>query len=403
MMNENKSLIPAPNYEMITTPSGDTLLSCIRPHWQAKNLINRVKRLLPVDPSSACQRIFNASIHDLKEKLIIAGVDISAESARQNKLPPISNSEDIENYSPYNTIDLSYRVGLLTKAESRRLFRVYDIRGDLEHEDDEYEATVEDCIYVFKTCIECVLSRDPIEIIKLIDIKKIVEQPTPITLGESVIDDFQHAPMVRQLEIQKFLISNALNQSVPDIVRQNCYMTLGMLKPFTHNQVFIDSSKEFRNRIGRSAPDLIHARVAYAAGIFPYLKKSQLIDFFKGFYEQMTKTGYRFTDHKAHGELLRNFSEVGSLIFCPNEIRDDILEWLILLYIGEPGGYGMGVHRSVFYSNVGAPLAFEIIKESKDICSEVFARIKDDSRKIKTAINNQHVARRFEAIVDLFE
>jgi len=402
-MEKNKSLIPAPNYEIITTSGGDALLSRIRPHWQAKNLISRVKRLLPVDPSSACQRIFNASIHDLKEKLIIAGVDISAEAARQNKLPPISKPEDIENYSPYNTIELSYRVGLLSKAESRRLFRVYDIRGDLEHEDDEYEASAEDCIYVFATCIECVLSRDPVEIIKLIDIKEIIEQPNPITLGESVIEDFKHAPMIRQLEIQKFLISNALNQSVPDIVRQNSYMALGALKPFTHNQVFIESSQEFSRRIGRIAPDLIHARVAYNAGIFPYLKKSRLTDFFKSFYDQMEKTGYSFTSHKAHGELLRNFNEVGGLKFCPDEIKGQIMEWLILLYIGEPGGYGMGVHRSVFYSNVGAPLAFEIIKESKDSCREIVTKIQGKSKKIKSAVGNQHVARRFEKIIDLFE
>jgi hypothetical protein len=402
-MDKNRSLIPAPNYELIATSGGDALLSQIRPHWQAKNLITRVKRLLQADPSSACQRIFNASIHDLKEKLILAGVDISSEAARQNKLPPISKSEDIENYSPYNTIELSYRVGLLTKAESRRLFRVYDIRGDLEHEDDEYEASVEDCIYVFKTCIECVLSRDPIEVIKLIDIKKIVEQPTTITISESVIEDFKHAPMVRQLDIHKFLISNALNQSVPDIVRQNCFMTLGTLKPFTHNQVFIDSSQDFIKRIGRSAPDLVHARVAFAAGIFPYLKKTQLTDFFKDFFELMKKTGYAFKSHKAHGELLRNFLEVGGLRFCPKDVKFDILEWLILLYIGELGGYGMGVHRSVFYSNVGAPLALEIIKDSKDVCAEAFAEVQNKSKKIKEAIANQHIARRVESIIDLFE
>lgn len=148
-MKNNAPLIPAPNTEIILDSGVDSLLSMIRPHWQAKNLISRVKRLLSSDASSACQRIFNASIHDLKEKLCLAGVDIVAEAAKLNKLPPISGPDDIEKYTPYNTIELSYRTGLLSRPESRRLFRVYEIRGDLEHEDDEYEATIEDCIYVF--------------------------------------------------------------------------------------------------------------------------------------------------------------------------------------------------------------------------------------------------------------
>ena len=109
-MKDDQSLIPAPNLEIILDSGVDSLLSMIRPHWQAKNLISRVKRLLPTDPRSACQRIFNASIHDLKEKLCLAGVDIVAEAAKLNKLPPISRSEDIEQYSPYNTIELAYRV-----------------------------------------------------------------------------------------------------------------------------------------------------------------------------------------------------------------------------------------------------------------------------------------------------
>jgi hypothetical protein len=49
-------------------------------------------------------------------------------------------------------------MGLLTRPEWRRLTRAYDIRRDLEHEDSEYEAGVEDCIYVFKTSIEAVLA-----------------------------------------------------------------------------------------------------------------------------------------------------------------------------------------------------------------------------------------------------
>jgi len=38
-MKDDQSLIPAPNLEIILDSGVDSLLSMIRPHWQAKNLI----------------------------------------------------------------------------------------------------------------------------------------------------------------------------------------------------------------------------------------------------------------------------------------------------------------------------------------------------------------------------
>ncbi len=314
---------------------------------------------------------------------------------------PLPRRKNVERYSTYNTIELSYRVGLLARAEWRRLFRAYEIRGDLEHEDEQYEATPEDCFYVFKTCIDYVLARDPIEVVRLIDVKNIVEQPAAATLSQPVIDDFQHAPEVRQLEIVRFLISNALNKSVPDVVRQNCYAALAALRPVTHKQVLITASQEFVQRIGRGAPDLLHARIAFAAGIFPYLKKSQIGEFFKAVLEQMKKTGFSFRSHGQHGELLRNLRDVGGLTFCPDELKVALLEWLVLCNIGELGGYGAGWNRRVFYSNVGAPLAFDLIKDSAGSLKASFDQVKL-THDVQSALADSHVERRFEAINDLF-
>ncbi len=87
-------LIPSPTTELIEASGVPSLLSKIRPQWQAKDLINRVHRLLSVDPSSACQRLFNASLHDLKEKIVVAGIDIASEAAKKFKLPPVNSPED---------------------------------------------------------------------------------------------------------------------------------------------------------------------------------------------------------------------------------------------------------------------------------------------------------------------
>ena len=275
-MSNGQELIPSANVEIIEASGVNALLLQIRPHWQAKNLIQRVTKLLHVDPSSACQRLFNASIHDLREKILFAGVDIAAEAAKQHKLPPISSAENVENYSTLRMIDLAYRMGLLSRPEYRRILRAYDIRKDLEHEDDEYEAGVEDCVYIFRTCVDVILSKDPIELIKLTDIKEIVERSEATTLNESLLEEFSHAPEPRQMEIYKFLISSSLNVELPDVVRHNCYMALYSLKSLAHSQVMITCAREFVKRIGKRGPTLIEARVAYGAGLLPYLKQAQI-------------------------------------------------------------------------------------------------------------------------------
>jgi hypothetical protein len=253
---DGQELIPRASQEIIEASGVDALLVQIRPHWQAKNLIQRVNNILHADPSSACQRLFNASIHDLREKIIFAGIDLAIDAAEKHGLPPIRNAESLENYSTLRLIDLAYRIGLLTRPDYRRILRAYDIRKDLEHEDDEYEAGVEDCVYIFKTCIDIVLSKDPLELIKLTDVKNIVQSTEPATLTQSLIEEYQHAPEPRQLEILRFLISSALNVELPDVVRHNCYLALESFKSITINNALIVIAREFVEKIGKRGPTL---------------------------------------------------------------------------------------------------------------------------------------------------
>ncbi|CAH9066710.1 hypothetical protein PSEHALCIP103_03643 [Pseudoalteromonas haloplanktis] len=403
-MSNGQELIPSANVEIIEASGVNALLLQIRPHWQAKNLIQRVTKLLHVDPSSACQRLFNASIHDLREKILFAGVDIAAEAAKQHKLPPISSAENVENYSTLRMIDLAYRMGLLSRPEYRRILRAYDIRKDLEHEDDEYEAGVEDCVYIFRTCVDVILSKDPIELIKLTDIKEIVERSEATTLNESLLEEFSHAPEPRQMEIYKFLISSSLNVELPDVVRHNCYMALYSLKSLAHSQVMITCAREFVKRIGKRGPTLIEARVAYGAGLLPYLKQAQIKDFYDSYFDEMKKVGYSWGAHNSHGELLRNLEEIGGLEFCPEESLGQYVEWLVLCYIGSSGGRtSYGNVRNVFYSNVGAPIAINILKAKSRNVYPIVADLEKGSKSVRYAVSDEHVARRFNSILDELE
>jgi hypothetical protein len=397
-------IYPDPNAELVLASGVTNYLNRIRPAWQAKNLIHRVHRLLVSDPSSACQRIFNASIHDLKEKIIIAGLDIAQEAAKTYKLPPINDEEDIlENYNVSKLIELAYRMGLLSRPEYRRLCRVYDIRKDLEHEDDEYEATVADCIYIFQTCIDVVLANDPSKIIKLTEIKHIVEEPNAVTLDQAIIEDYEQAPYPRQTEIYQFLISTALNNEQPDIVRQNCFHALAVLSEYTDRNAILEASKTFMDRrLGRRRPTIAEMRVAHASKILPYLRKAHLLEFYQDYLRKMKNVGFGWRNNDKHGELLRDLKEVGGLYYCPEEIKHDLLEWLILCYIGEPGGYGFyGRNRKVFYSNTGAPLAYELIEADSTLSAEKMIEMKNKGL-IKELVEDMYVSRRFEELIDIF-
>jgi hypothetical protein len=380
------------------------LLDKVRPEWQAKSLIERVRRLLNVDPSSACQRIFNATMHDLREKVIIAGTDIAAEAAAQNALPPVTKAEDIGNYSTSKLIDLSYRIGLLSRPEWRRLHRCYEIRRDLEHEDDEYEAGVEDCLYIFKTCVEVVLARDPIHVLRVTDVRALVEQSTPVAASAGLLDDYQHAPSPRQEEIGKFLISIAIDKAQSDLVQQNAYALLAALSELTQTSVKLSLATFLQSKVSR-AEGLSRrlARVASAAAIFPYLKQAHREDFFSEIFSEMKQAGYRWTAHREHGELLRTFAEFGGLIYCPPVARLKILKFLVLLYIGERGGVtSYGNIRHVYYSNVGAPLAADIIRSAAPLVAKDL-RILRSRKPFAALLLDQHIARRFEELVDLVE
>jgi len=239
-------IVPHPDADVVASSEVPSLMDAIRLQWQAKGLIERVRRLLPVDPSSACQRLFNAAVADLREKVKIAGIDIAKEAAADFKLPPIDRADDIDNYSTAKILDLAHHMGLLSRPEWRRMHRVYDIRCDLEHEDSEYEAGIEDCVYIVKTCIEAVLSKDPVSLIKASEVRQIIEAAGPAIAGDDLIEDYEHAPDPRQLAILRMLVGVAPAEKEPDLVRQNAYFVLGTLSAVTRDGVRVQLAKTSR-------------------------------------------------------------------------------------------------------------------------------------------------------------
>lgn len=398
------NLVPRnPNSQLVIESEVPRLLQSIRPAWQAKRLITRVQQLVEVDPSSACQRLFNAAIHDLREKVVVAGLDIAAEAAKQYKLPPVATDEDVENYSTSRLIDLVYRMGLLTRPEWRRLMRCYEIRRDLEHEDDEYEAGVEDCVYIFKTCIDHVLSKDPLHLLRVTDVKEIVEKPEPAVASEALVEEFSHAPRARQVEILGFLLAVVLDRDESDIVQQNAFAVIKSLQSNVEDPVKLTLAESIQRKQGREELTPRIVRVSIAIGAFPYLRQNQIRDFYTQEIAQLTRVGTNWGAHASHGELLRNFREIGGLLHMPNDMRQEALKWLVLTYIGTRGGVtSYGNTRNVFYSNTAAPIIEQLISESIGLVATDLANMREDD-DIARAISNQHISRRFDRLLDIVD
>jgi hypothetical protein len=389
--------------EIILASGVEQLMISIRPEWKEKRLIQRVQNLLPTDPSSACQRILNAAIHDLRHKIIVAGLDIAQEAATRFSLPYVNKPEDIlEEYSVSHIIELSYRMGILSRPEWRRFSRCYEIRRDLEHEDDEYEATIEDCIYIFKTCVEVILSQDPIELIRVSDIKAAIASPDKFIPSVEMIDNYKKAPHPRQLQIIELLVNTALDSNKADIMRQNSMEMLRSYKELTLNTVQVEMAEQLQNRIAKKKIDLTTAKVSYAAGILPYLKQRQVEEFFTGFLMRFEEVGHHWSKNMDHSKLFDDFEDVGTLKHCSVSLKPKFILWFTLCYLGEPGGYGMGINRPVFYSNSGALRIARIFKNfSTEIISFFEKALKDP--RVRAAMHNRYIARRAENLMDILQ
>lgn len=398
----SKMLIVAPNVALMQAENVPALLGQIRPLWQARRLIERVRALLNVDPSSACQRLLNAAIADLKEKVVIAGLDIATQAAVQHRLPPVTRDEDIEHYSTAKLIELTYRMGLLNRAEWRRLSRCYEIRRDLEHEDDEYEAGVEDCLYIFKTCIEVMLARDPIQVIRVIDFKTIVDQPSAAIPNDVLLEDFKNAPQPRQEEIGKYLLGISLDKKQPDLVQQNAISSMSKTFSLLTNPARVALGSYLQQQFGRDISER-QARVAHAAGLLPYIRQSARASFFDAIYVNMETVTHHWSAHNQHGEVLRDFIDYGGLNSCPPDQLKKITRWLIRAYIGEPGGRtSYGNVRPVFYSNTASYPIEQIFRATTlDLVSVV--NIIRAEKELVAALADKHVALRFEKLMDTLD
>jgi hypothetical protein len=285
-------------------------------------------------------------------------------------------------------------MGLINRAEWRRLKRAYDIRKDLEHEDDQYEAAVEDCVYVFRTCIEIVLAKDPIRPVRVTDFKDVIESPAHIVVSTELKQDYASAPDTRQIEIMKFLVSTARDSKKPDIVRQNAIEVMRSVRDVTRRAIQAQIGEWFQELLRQAPLEITEMKIAAAAGFSPYLKHAKVRDFMERFFTGMETVGYAWNSHSRHPELFDNLDDIGGLAGVPPKLRPKFVRWMVLCYIGDPGS------SRVYYSWVAEGRIEEMFKKNGALIRDDFDAIAVDDSLVKSRARDQRVARRLEDLRD---
>ena len=186
-------------------------------------------------------------------------------------------------------------------------------------------------------------------------------------------------------------------------MRQNAVEALRTLGPVTRNTVKIGLASALRDRAKRQPLNIAHMKVAAAGGFLPYLKQVQVQDFFRDLHRQLQKAGHAWRRYEEHTPLLEQLEDVGGLPACPAEVRGELVLWMTLCYLGEPGGYGTyGRGRPVFYSDKAAPVIKRLFEAAGALVRPELEQAKEHGG-VKTAMEDKHVARRYEQLLDLVD
>ena len=125
--------------------------------------------------------------------------------------------------------------------------------------------------------------------------------------------------------------------------------------------------------------------------------------FFTEFHRKLVEVGHSWRNTTTHGTLLDDLEDVGGLTSCLPGPRRELVLWMTLCYLGEPGFYGwQGRNRPVFYSNSAAHRIERLFNAAGSTIREDLESAATHGR-VKAAMQDPYIARRFERLLDLTE
>lgn len=144
-------------------------------------------------------------------------------------------------------------------------------------------------------------------------------------------------------------------------------------------------------------------KIAAAVGAVPYLKQRRVSAFFEDLADQLRKISPDWDHHHRHAEPLNSIEDYGGLAVIPDDQLEQFIRWTTRCYLGEKGGYGQwGRNRSVFYSDVAAPIIERLFKAGGMKLRPSLEAVAA-SKPISGLLSYTPIARRLETLRDLTE
>lgn len=133
-----------------------------------------------------------------------------------------------------------------------------------------------------------------------------------------------------------------------------------------------------------------------------YLKRNSRNGYFAECLTRLKAAGHHWKNYAEHLPILSELEDVGGLEHCDDEeTAKRILKWMVLCYVGEPGGYGRGYARPVFFSDDGAPIISRIIKRSTQRELSLLKSLNSSTSVKSSLARGQAIAKRYEDLLDI--
>ncbi len=375
-------------------------LSEIREPWQTSRLVERVRQLISVDHSCACQKLFNTAIWDIKDKLGQWGEDFVYKIAYKNSKISRGTVNPISGLSTTELLNLSYRSKLLSFEQWQLITECYQIRCKLEHEDRYFEVSSLETEKFFDVCINEVLSVDSMEIKEYDNFETITELTELAVPSQLLLSSFGSMSLENQVDATTFLIDVATNSSELMRATQNSVISLIHLR-----ESLSDHAKQ-EVALKYSDPNIHHidSRLVESlkcADALRFIETSSKSKFYESVYLSMIEVGEDWNKGQQQLEILQSFTELGSLDECPEQHRTNIFNWMALTYIGQDSGDSAYIsERNVYFSKEASPVIQRLIIEANYISNAMIDTLLTDSA-IAVLAENSFIAKRFERFLQL--
>lgn len=372
----------------------------LREPWRSSRLIERVERLVLVDHSCACQKLFNTAIWDIKDKLGDWGEDFVYKIAHSPRNTNRGIENTIEGLSTTELLNLSYKSKLLKFEQWEMMTECYQIRCKLEHEDKRFEVNSLETEKFFNVCINEVLNVEKIEIETIDQFEYLYDTSRIAVPSKVLIDSFAEWSKSKRERTIMFLLDLATDSSISVSVRHNSRTSLMFLR--TH--LTDDLKKAIANRY--SDPNIQHIdsdllETLRCIDVLRLIDRSSNSKFFESVYVAMNEVGEEWYKGIKQVEVLQSFTELGSLDECPNRHKVNIFNWLALTFIGQDSGNTAYVSdRNVYFDKDASSFIQRLIREAHFISDRMINDLLLDEI-ISVRIENSFIAARFERFIEL--